>query len=415
MTFERFAQVAGYSVPHLRNVENGSREMTADLVSAYDKALATGGAFRVRFTAVRAQAAAAQLPWGQEGTLEVLTGLLNGSAVDRRSFVATSGVALTALASRWESGLATRDRLIAGGSRQVSPFMVDHIDQRLEYLRHLDDELGSGDLAALAQNELSLIAQLLRNGRHTDAVSRRLYSLASEASRQIAWTRFDQRDHTAAQRYFGLSLRASATASDPMAGAYALSFMAVQSYSMGQSRDAISLLETAQNAVNSNDTPLMSAMLAARSARAWSKLGDRRRCARMLREAQSGLDRGPSPNDPPYLYWVTEGEIEMIAGSSALELGDPAEAVRRFDAAMEARYPGEDKYPRSHAIYMTRAAEAHIALGDLEAAVDRAGKALRCLGGVDSARSTSTFAGLKARLQSHSDARAVREFLEETR
>jgi hypothetical protein len=29
-------------------------------------------------------------------------------------------------------------------------------------------------------------------------------------------------------------------------------------------------------------------------------------------------------DDPAFLYWVSQGEIEMIAGSSALDLGDPA-------------------------------------------------------------------------------------------
>ncbi|MDR3035059.1 MAG: transcriptional regulator, partial [Kitasatospora sp.] len=75
------------------------------------------------------------------------------------------------------------------------------------------------------------------------------------------------------------------------------------------------------------------------------------------------MGEGPHDDDPAVLYWVTEGEIEMIAGSSALELGDPKEALRRFDAGM-ATYRGDEQYPRSHAIYLARAAEAHLAEGD---------------------------------------------------
>lgn len=413
LTFERFAKLAGYSESHLRSAENGSRELTVDIVSVYDRVLATGGTFGERFAEVQAQAGASLLPWDQEATREVLNGLLGGEAVDRRSFVALSGAAFVAFAGRWEKALAPRELLTLNGSRRIGSSLVDHISDRLDHLRHLDDEVGSGEMAQLARNELALIAQLLRAGRCTDEVTRQLYALASEASRQVAWNSFDQHNHEAARRYFALALRASATASDVMGGAYALSFMAVQCYSSGQAQDAVSLLDTARDGLRGRSTPLMSAMIDARAARSLSKLGDSQACAHLLFQARKHLDRGPHPDDPAFLYWVTEGEIEMIAGSSALEVGDPKEAVMRFDAALAADYPGEEEYPRSHAIYMTRAAEAHIILGDLDAAVERAAHAMRCLGGVNSARSTSTFAELKQKLARHSGARVVKEFLAE--
>lgn len=413
--FERFARLVGYSVSHLRSVENGNRELTADIVHAYDRVLATAGAFSIRLAAHQAHAAATHRPWNQHGTLETIDHVLSGSTVDRRTFATASGGALAALAAHWQTGLSAHEHLEATGSRQVNPRLVDHIDQRLEHLRHLDDEIGSGELSALARNELALTAQLLRVGSYTDTLSRRLYSLACEAGRQAAWSEFDQHHHTTAHRYFALALRASATANDPVAGAYTLSFMAVQCYSTGHAQQAVSLLEAARSGLGHNATALMSAMLAARSARAYSKLDDQRACARMLHRARTDLDHGPSLDEPPYLYWVTNGEIEMIAGSSALELGDPTEATRRFDAAMTAHYPGAEQYPRSHAIYMARAAEAQIALGDLDAAIERATHALRCLGGVDSARSTTTFTALKANLAAHSQVRVVRDFLDQTR
>jgi hypothetical protein len=105
----------------------------------------------------------------------------------------------------------------------------------------------------------------------------------------------------------------------------------------------------------------------------------------------------------------------MIAGSSALDLGDPAQAIRCFDAAIAADYRGDDQYPRSHAIYLARAAEAHLRLHDLDAALDRAAHAVRCLGGVDSARSASAITGLRAKLAPHAASPAVREFLDATR
>jgi hypothetical protein len=51
----------------------------------------------------------------------------------------------------------------------------------------------------------------------------------------------------------------------------------------------------------------------------------------------------------------------------------------------------------------------------VDAALVQARKAMRCLGGVDSARSTSTFADLRTKLASYKKVSAVRDFLEETR
>ncbi len=414
LPFRAFARQAGYSESHLRSVENGHRAVTDDIAAAYDRVLATGG----EFASALAQPDNAGTPvaWDQSGTLMVLAGLTSGGGVDRQTFISASGAAMAVLAARWRSALASSGPLLPGtGSRQVGQELVSHIGQRLDYLRHLDDELGSGDLAVLARTELALIVRLLRGGSYTDAVGRHLYALAAEASRQAAWDYFDQDDHPAARWYFEAALRASATADDPLTGAYALSFAAVQCYSTGQPQEAVALLETASGTVARTGTPKMTAMLAARSARAHSKAGSKRDCARQLYQARTALDRGPQPDDAPVLYWVTHGEIEMIAGSSALDLGDPAQAIRCFDAAIADGYRGDDQYPRSHAIYLARAAEAHLRLHDLDAALDRAAHAVRCLGGVDSARSASAITGLRAKLAPHAASPAVREFLEATR
>ena len=291
------------------------------------------------------------------------------------------------LAARWRSALGSSGPLLPGtGSRQVTPELVSHIGQRLGHLRHLDDELGSGDLAGLARSELALIVRLLRVGSDTGQTGRRLYALAAEASRQAAWDYFDQDNHPAGRRYFETALRASATAGDPVTGAYALSFAAVQCYSTGQPQDAVALLETASDTVARTGTPKMTAMLAARSARAHSKAGSRHDCAHLLHQARTALD-----------------------------LGDPGQAICCFDAAIAADYRGDDQYPRSHAIYLARAAEAHLVLHDLDATLERARHAVRCLGGVDSARSASAITGLRAKLAPHAASPAVREFLDATR
>ena len=408
--FDEFVRSVGYSASYIRNVEGGSRPVTLEMADAYDRVLATRGRFR------NALVGREENPWDQAGNIAALIQLLdrNDVELDRRGIAVAAGAVLGGVTVQWLSALRNVVRgELRGGSTQIGKALIENVDQRLGLLRHLDDELGSGEHAAIARNELAFVIKLLKNGSYSEWSGQRLYSLASEASRQAAWSSFDQGNHKAAEVYFDGALRASANAGDSVAGAYALSFFAVHCYSTGQPRTAISMIDTAQSALSGSATPRMSAMLAARSARAQSKAGERTSCIRDLAAARVHLDRGPHQDDPAVLYWVTEAEIEMIAGSCALELRDPREALRRFDAALAADYRGDDQYPRSAAIYLARAAEAHLDQHDLDAAVSRARQAVRCLASVDSARSSSTLAGLRAKLESHTASPAVRDFLDE--
>jgi hypothetical protein len=408
LPWSAFAREAGFAAPYLRNVENGNRKITPEVVAAYDRVLHTDGTFAAELAATPA-AGQKDTAWNRDGGIAVLTDLVNGSNVDRRSFL-TSGIALSLSAANWEKALATGT---PPPSPSDDPAQLARIEGRLDDLRRLDDELGSGEVHRLARGELLYTVTLIKTGRYSGTSLDRLFSMAAEAARQVAWSAFDQGRPGTAQRYFDGSLRASAIAGDPLSGAYALSFAAIQCYSTPhQAQRAVSLLETAREKVKHMATPRMEAMLAARTARALSKAGEGKECARQLAIARAALDRGVHDDDPKTLYWVDYGEIEMIAGSSALQLGDPDEALRCFEAAMGAAYPGDDEYPRSHAIYLARAAEAHLARHDLDAAVASARHAARCLGIVDSARSASELAGLRSLLAAHTGHRGVREFLE---
>ncbi|MEV0589406.1 hypothetical protein [Nonomuraea sp. NPDC050310] len=350
----------------------------------------------------------------QKGTVEMLSDLAAGGPVDRRQFLIMTSAALGSSVTGWQDAVEAMAVPSSNGRRQITSGMVDHLEQRLDHLRHLDDAVGSSQLRELAVAEFGFIVGLVKEARFDEATGRRLYSAAAEAARCCAWVHLDDGFHAQAERYFDVSLRASATAGDPLTGAYALSFRAIQQYTAGDPRDAVALVEAARVQTKGQATPRFRAMLAARAARSHSKAGDRRACARALEEARAYLGAGVRDDDPAYLYWVDLGEVEMIAGSSALELGDPREAIRRFGAAIEANYAGDDQYPRTHAIYLSRLADAHLTLRDLDQAVAAAEHAVRCLGGVESARSTATLAELREKLNVHRRVACVREFLDLT-
>lgn len=351
------------------------------------------------------------LPWTQTGMLHALADTARGGPMDRRAFLIATGATLTGAADHWLASLGHPAPATPTGRLTVTAGMVDHLEQRLDDLRHLDDTLGGGGLRTLAAEELKFTAGLLDDARHTRAIGTRLHSAVAEGARLCGWLSFDSGHHAAAQRYYLTALRAAAVADDHATGANTLAFMAIQTYSTGNPADAVDLVDVAHNALGrGGSTPRVRAMLHARIARAYAKTGQAKECAHALNAAYDAHARGPHDDDPAWCYWLSTGELENLAGSCALDLGDPARALHHFEAALAAAYD-QDGYHRDHALYLTRTAEAHLAQGDIEHACASASRAVTLLGGVASARSSSTLDGFSDKLTPYRNAPPARDFL----
>jgi hypothetical protein len=345
------------------------------------------------------------VPWTLEATRHALIETASGGTMDRRGFLLATGTTLTATAATWSN-------LLAAGTGKTFPRIgmdaIDGLHARLAHLSRLDDMLGSGKLRELASAELNLITGLLTDTTHTPAVEQHLYGLAAEASRLCGWLSYDSGHHTAAQRYYLTALRASATADDVLVGANAMAFMAVQHYTVGSPRDAVTLTQTARTTLAKRSTPKTLAILHAREARAHAKLGDDKACTPALDAAFAALTT--SADEPHWTYWVNPTEIHMLAGSCALDLGEPRRALHHFSTA-HASYDTET-YPAGAAIYLARTAQAHLALGDLDAAAHHATQALRCHTTIDSARGDTTLTTLRDDLAPHATHPAIHDFLD---
>jgi tetratricopeptide (TPR) repeat protein len=357
-------------------------------------------------------------PWTLVGTVTSMTATVRGGAVDRRGFLIVTGSALAALTGDWAQATARAAPVTAtGGRRRLTTATVAHLEQRLDHLRRLDDSLGGRDLLRVADGEFELIGTLASGTVYNAATGQRLFSALSEAGRICGWLHFDQGYQAAAQKYYLTALRASATATagDPETGANVLAFMAIQAYSAGDPRDAVALGQAAQEQVTRQTTPRVRAILHARTARALSKTpGAKAGCARELTAARDAVAAGPSDDDPAWSYWVTPAEIEMLAGSCALDVGDPRQALRCFDAARDADY-NANGYIRDNALFLTRAAEAHLALGNVTQACGLAGQALAQNTDIESARPAGAIASLRQQLQPYQSVPEARDFLELSR
>jgi hypothetical protein len=348
-------------------------------------------------------------PWTPAGTVVSTAASAQGGSMDRRGFLIATGATLSSLGAGWAGALTDLPTAAATGRRRVTEATITRLERRLDDLRHLDDVLGGGEVRPLAVAEFNLLSQLANDAVYGAETGRRLFSTLAEAARICGWLHFDAGRHAAAQSYYISALRASASAGDRASGANVLAFMAIQTYSVGNPQDAVNLVRTAQKDAETA-TPLVRAMLHMRAGRALSKTGDRVGSARELDAARTTYAAGSSDDDPSWAYWMSAAEIEMTAASSALELENPRQALVSFAAARENSYASEG-YARDNALFLVRSADAHLRLGDVDAACAAAAEALDQSDGVDSARPSGALNDFRKALASYRSTRSAQAFL----
>ncbi|MFC4014642.1 hypothetical protein ACFOY2_45980 [Nonomuraea purpurea] len=361
--------------------------------------------------AIRDDRTILESPWTPAGSVTVLREV--GGPVDRRGFLIASTGTLAAMVAQW--GTAEPASAATQVGRRISSEVATQLDVRLAALRHLDDELGGGHVYDAATTEIRIIRRLLAETTHSEQVGRRLYSAAAEACRLAGWCAYDSGYHAEAERQFVAALRAAGSAGDTTTGATVHAFWANARYTGGDPRGALHLLEAALASAGVISSPRVIAMLYARKARAHSVAGEATASYRAVDQALAAYSKAGAPaEDLPAVYWVTAGELHQAAGSAALALGEPKRALVHFGEAVRDASAGEigtGGHRGDSAIHLARRAEAHLALGELDAAVEVAERVLELMGGVESARGSSTLAELRGGLREHQDAAVVRSFL----
>ncbi len=347
-------------------------------------------------------------PWTAAGTMAAVAATSREDSMDRRGFLISSGATLTGVASHWRD--AVTDLPLPGSGRRLSAAVMTRLEQRLEDLRRLDDVLGVDHLLPAAVAEHRLLGGLAESASYDEPVGRRLFTNLAEVSRMCGFLNFDAGRHAQAQRFYITSLRASTSAGDRGVGANTLGFMATQAGTVGSPQDAVNLARTAQDGVRGHATPRVRAMLHMRAGRALSKIGDAWASAREFDAARHAYALGPCDADPSWAYWVTEREIEMAAGSAALDLKEPGHALTRFEAARSTQHDPTG-HTRDSVLYLSRTARAHLETGDLDAACATATEAFTQNNSAKSARTDGALDDIRDRLAPHRRARAAQEFL----
>jgi transcriptional regulator with XRE-family HTH domain len=346
-------------------------------------------------------------PWTLLGASQSLTELARGAAMDvtRRELVLIAGGTLTASLLAW----LTADPVAAGQlttGQRIGEAAVAKIEGRAQMLRRIDDEDGGGSVLAEASSALALVHGLIRTRSYTDAHGARLYAAASDLARQRAAALFDVKGECA-DGTFDTALRTARVAADDALGANALSFWTVSAYNTGRLHDAQDMANTALASVRGKATPRVEALLLTRRGRARAHLGDTR-CWADFDRAETLLAQADGHQDPDWAYWFDKAEIIGARASSHRDMHQPGPAETAFAQAHALFDPTS---VRTHALYLTRQADAQFAQGQIERACATAGAALDLTETISSHRTTAPLLDLAERLAAYpvADARDFRD------
>ncbi len=147
---------------------------------------------------------------------------------------------------------------------------------------------------------------MLDNAAYTEDVGKRLHAVAAEFGRLTGWLAYDSEQPAIAQRYFLAALRAAHASGDRVIGANVLSSMSVQARQSINPADAVILIESALRAEREL-TPAVAGSLYGRLAAGAAHAGDAAVSQRAQDRAFELLGRSIAENEPPWIYWFTEG------------------------------------------------------------------------------------------------------------
>ncbi len=343
-------------------------------------------------------------PWDSAGAIAALEQVVDADSMERRHFMAMTGLTLTAVAHQWLFDPARVAASVLG--KRADHALVDDMQRVAEARRRMDDAVGGGGLLPAVREDLRLVVAMLRNASYTEEVGRRLHAVAAEFGRLAGWLAYDSDQPALAQRYFLAALRAAHASTDRAVGANILGFMSTQAAFSSSPKDAVVLAESALNGAREL-TPAVEASLHARLARGAARAGDATSWERSHDRVFDLLARSVPEDEPPWIYYFTEADARGIAGQSLLALDRPKQAESQLRDAVALLNPS---MTRDRAEWLSYLATARVGAGAVEHGCATAGEAATTIRRLDSPRMHQCLAGFRRAATPYAGTAAVREF-----
>ncbi|MFC6084825.1 helix-turn-helix domain-containing protein [Sphaerisporangium aureirubrum] len=339
---------------------------------------------------------------------------------ERRQVLATLPFVPSALGtwlSAWSYGASADSTAREGSGPVVGMADVRRVDEARQAFGRMDKDHGAGLVRPAVVDYLNTTVGPLLRGRYTDKVGAALMSSAAGMTAMAGWTAFDLNHHGQAQQYYGQALKLAKNGGDPFMGLWVLEHMSHQALHLKQSAQAVWLTRAAvDTAHHAQASPRVTAMFLVEEA--WASAMQARpgesadkhtakRIHRQLAEAERLFAQGGTDRDPSWAEWHDEPELIARMGMSWNLLGEHKRAATCAEQAVHALAA---KRPRSAQLNRLNAANAYLAMGEVEQAVNSARAAVPLTTSLTSTRATDRLRAFAARLDPYGTTVQVREF-----
>jgi tetratricopeptide (TPR) repeat protein len=330
------------------------------------------------------------------------------SDVLRRAFM-TGGGATVAAASLGPVGLALDAAAAQRPVRRAGASDAGALEEAVRRIRLLDDRHGADGLYRRAAAPLRAAYALLDAGTTRQTTADRLYSGAGELAISVGWLAHDSGRFDDARSHYAEALATARMTNDPGLEAHAFCNTAFLARDAGRPREAVRAAQAAQRVARPVGSARLMSLLALREAGGWAGLADRVGCEQALARAQALFQRGPSDDDPEWMSFYGEAELEGLEAQCWSTLGDWPRAARHARRAAELQDP---HFTRNIALYTAELADDLARGGRPDEAAVAGMRVLDLLEEVQSSRIQTMLAATARVLSPHRRASGVSAFLE---
>ncbi|MCO6009040.1 helix-turn-helix domain-containing protein [Actinoallomurus purpureus] len=255
--------------------------------------------------------------------------------------------------------------------RGIGHEAVADLFARIHRLRLADDVLAGGDLIRPAVRELDMAIKLHREASHTEEVGWSLLVAIGELAQIAGWIASDAGRDQRAEQIYRLGVSAAREAGDRTLAANLIGSLAYHKTNTGDPEAGSALATVALEEAGDDAPPRAKALFWDRVAWAYAKTEQSQMAVRALGEASEALANRRAEEEPAYLYWVDESELQIMEARVYVELRRPLRAVPALTQVL-GRY--DSTHTRELALYLSWLA---VALADANEPEEAANTARR--------------------------------------
>lgn len=340
-----------------------------------------------------------ELPWTASAVPEAILDAVAARRQTQQEYLLATGRAAKSLAENWleamteelakaPEGLA--HRAAAGPwepGRGVEPGSVLQACTRLRTLHMFADRFTAGWLVPASEQELRHLADHFVAAPDVLSNGPGLLTLAAEGLALCGFIARLQGEHVSAQRYYVAGMRCATAAGDAETSAAIVTLHAAQYLDLRLHEEATELLTAVRTLLGHRGVtvrdPALTTLIHAQTARVHAQRGDDVGRKRALLEGRLALSTDPNADHMWILPIRSERWLQLVDGVSLLEMGQPDRALKCFEPVLSEQVPPLRLPPCVQALYLLRAAETQVTLGDAAGGAESVAEAAT-LPGVDS-------------------------------